>query len=66
MEFKARLLKEEDGKAIIEVRSFKIAVIPKNPEFESSIDMLADPPLSTISILNYEIPIKNSDKEQER
>ncbi|WP_274970474.1 hotdog fold domain-containing protein, partial [Lachnoanaerobaculum orale] len=38
MEYKARLLGEENGRAIIEVRSFKVAVIPEEPEFESSID----------------------------
>ena len=51
MEFKARLLGEENGRAVIEVRSFKIAVIPKEPEFESSIDVLSDPPISTVAII---------------
>lgn len=60
MEFIARLKCEEGKKAIIEVRSFKIAVIPEKPEFESSIDVLEDPPISTEAVFEYEIPEKKN------
>lgn len=63
MEYKARLLGEENGRAIIEVRSFKVAVIPEEPEFESSIDVLEDPPLSTVCIFEYVIPEKKEKKK---
>ena len=63
MEYKARLLGEENGRAIIEVRSFKVAVIPEEPEFESSIDVLEDPPLSTVCIFEYVIPANKEKKK---
>ncbi len=56
MEFKARLNEETEGKAVIEVRSFKVCELPENPPFPSSIDMMTDPPLSTVGIFEYEIP----------
>lgn len=56
MEFKARLNEEKGDRAVIEVRSFKVAVIPEKPEFPSSIDVLEDPELSTVCIFEYEIP----------
>ncbi|MDD4690969.1 MAG: hotdog fold domain-containing protein [Eubacterium aggregans] len=56
MEFIGRILKEEDGKAIIEVRSFKVCELPAEPEFPSSIDMIEDPQLSTAAIFEYAIP----------
>ncbi|MEF9916146.1 MAG: hotdog fold domain-containing protein [Lachnospiraceae bacterium] len=59
MEFKARIIKEEENKALIEVRSFKVAVLPENPEFESSIDMLKEAQLSTAALFEYEIPKNN-------
>ena len=63
IEIRARILKEENKKALIEVRSFKIAQIPEKPEFESSIDVLEDPPLSTLAIFEYEMPKKKTDKK---
>ena len=56
LEFKARLNEETEGKAVIEVRSFKVCELPENPPFPSSIDMMTDPPLSTVGIFEYEIP----------
>ena len=47
---------ETEGKAVIEVRSFKVCELPENPPFPSSIDMMTDPPLSTVGIFEYEIP----------
>ena len=44
-----------DGKALIEVRSYKIIEVPENPPFPSSIDVLTDPPLSTVVQFVYEI-----------
>lgn len=66
MEFKARLLGEENGRAVIEVRSFKIAVIPKEPEFESSIDVLEDPLISTVAIFEYVIPQKSGENDKKK
>ena len=56
MEFIGRILEEEEGKAIIEVRSFKVCELPAEPEFASSIDMIEDPELSTAAIFEYAIP----------
>ena len=64
MEFKARLNEEADGKAVIEVRSFKVCELPVDPPFPSSIDMMVDPPLSTVAIFEYDIP-KNEKKDTE-
>lgn len=63
IEIRARILKEEDEKTLIEVRSFKIAQIPEKPKFASSIDVLEDPPLSTLAIFEYEIPKKKPDRK---
>lgn len=54
LEFIARITQVEGNKTRIECRSFKVAEIPKNPEFESSIDVLEDPSLSTMAIFWYE------------
>lgn len=54
MEFIARINSIEGKKATIEVRSFKVAVIPEKPEFPSSIDVLEDPPISTAAQFVYE------------
>lgn len=56
MEYIARVKGAEGNKVEIEVRSFKIAVIPENPPFESSIDVLEDPPLSTAVSFVFEKP----------
>ncbi len=56
MEFHGRILSEEEGKALIEVRSFKVCEITADPEFPSSIDMIEDPELSTVALFEYEIP----------
>ena len=53
IEIRARILKEEDEKTLIEVRSFKVAQIPEKPKFASSIDVLEDPTLSTLAIFEY-------------
>ena len=55
MEYIAKIKKVEDGKALIEVRSYKIIEVPENPPFPSSIDVLTDPPLSTVVQFVYEI-----------
>ena len=54
MEYRAKLMKKEGNKAVIQVRSFKIIEVPVNPPYPSSIDVLADPPLSTIVEYVYE------------
>ncbi|AEB75078.1 acyl-CoA hydrolase [Clostridium botulinum] len=54
MEFIARVIERNDKKLKIECRSFKVAAIPENPEFESSIDVLEEPQISTSAIMIYE------------
>lgn len=54
MEYIARIKKIEGNRALIEVRSYKIIDVPENPPFPSSIDVLADPPLSTVVQFVYE------------
>lgn len=54
MEFHARVVEQEDKTCKIECRSFKVAVIPENPEYPSSIDVLEDPELSTAATFIYE------------
>ena len=54
MEFIARVNSVVGKNTTIEVRSFKVAVIPEKPEFPSSIDVLADPPISTVAEFVYE------------
>ena len=54
LEFAARILKQDGKKVTIEIRSFKIAYVPENRSFDSTIDVLADPPLSTMAVFEYE------------
>ncbi|MDR2076010.1 MAG: hypothetical protein LBP61_03630 [Desulfovibrio sp.] len=54
LEFVARILAREGKKATLEIRSFKVAYVPKTPPFDSSIDVHADPELSTMAIFTYE------------
>ena len=54
MEFIGRIKKTEGKQAVIEVRSFKIIEVPVDPPFPSSIDVLQDPPLSTVVEFVYE------------
>jgi 3-aminobutyryl-CoA ammonia-lyase len=54
MEYIARVKKIEGNKAVIEVRSFKIIEVPENPPYPSSIDVLENPPLSTVVEFVYE------------
>ena len=42
------------NKVLIEVRSFKIIEVPADPPYPSSIDVLEDPPLSTVVQFWYE------------
>lgn len=55
MEYIARIKKQEGNRALIEVRSFKIIEVPKDPPYPSSIDVLEDPPLSTVAQFIYEV-----------
>lgn len=55
-EYHARILGEEDGKVTIETRCFKIATVPENPPFESSVDILEKPGLIAASIMIFELP----------
>ena len=42
------------NKVLIEVRSFKIIEVPTDPPYPSSIDVLENPPLSTVVQFWYE------------
>ena len=46
--------KQEGNKVLIEVRSFKIIEVPTDPPYPSSIDVLENPPLSTVVQFWYE------------
>ncbi|MDR1360138.1 MAG: acyl-CoA hydrolase [Deltaproteobacteria bacterium] len=54
LEFAARVLAREDKKVTLEIRSFKVAFVPQDPPFDSSIDVQANPELSTRAIFTYE------------
>lgn len=54
LEFVARIVKQEGKKATIEIRSFKIAYVPEEKPFDSTIDVFADPPVSTMAVYEYE------------
>ena len=54
MEYIAGIRKQEGNKVLIEVRSFKIIEVPADPPYPSSIDVLEDPPLSTVVQFWYE------------
>ncbi len=54
MEFVARVVECDDKKAKIECRAFKIAVLPDEPEFPSSIDVLKKPIVAVESMMIYE------------
>ncbi|MCR2043007.1 hotdog fold domain-containing protein [Anaerosalibacter massiliensis] len=53
MEFIARVIDRKDDCIKIGCRSFKIAGIPEEPEFPSSIDVLEEPTISTDMIIVY-------------
>jgi hypothetical protein len=53
MEFHARIIALEGRETIIEARSFKIACLPENPAFDSSIDVYEEPPVSVTGIFRY-------------
>lgn len=53
MEFIARVVELNDNTAKIECRAFKIAVLPENPDFPSSIDVLDKPIVAIESVMVY-------------
>lgn len=53
MEFLARVIEIKDNTVKIECRSYKIAGIPENPEFPSSVDVLEEPTISTAMTIVY-------------
>lgn len=55
IEFHAKLMRMEGNTAIIQVRSYKIIEVPQNPPYPSSIDVLPEPPLSTVVEFRYEV-----------
>ena len=54
MEFHARVVEQNGDVCKIECRSFKVAIIPEEPEFPSSIDILEDPEMTTVATFIYE------------
>lgn len=54
MEFVARVVESDYKGAKIECRAFKIAVLPDNPEFPSSIDILEKPIVAIETLMIYE------------
>lgn len=54
IEYHARITEEEGKKVTMEVRCFKVACIPENPPFESSVDILEKPELCVAAIMVYE------------
>ncbi|CVI73116.1 Formyl-coenzyme A transferase [Eubacteriaceae bacterium CHKCI004] len=63
MEYIARIKKEEKERVLIEVRSYKIIDVPENPPYPSSIDVLEDPPLSTVVQFWFERPAKEKEEK---
>ncbi len=55
LEFHAKVNRMEGNKALIEVRSYRIIGTPENPPFESSVDVNAEPPLTTATQYVYEV-----------
>lgn len=53
MEYVARVLEKTDEEILIEVRSFKIIEKPEDAPFESSVDVLEDPIISTVVKFKY-------------
>lgn len=66
MEYIARVKKEEETRVLVEVRSYKIIDVPENPPYPSSIDVLEDPPLSTVVQFWFDRPETDSKKEPEQ
>lgn len=54
LEFIGKVTETDGAATTIEVRSFKLAIVPENPPFASSIDMLEDPVVSTVAVFQYE------------
>ena len=63
MEYIARVKKEEGTRVLVEVRSYKIIDVPENPPYPSSIDVLEDPPLSTVVQFWFDRPEKEDKKD---
>ena len=53
VEFHAKVTGVDGDRTIIEVRSFKLAIIPENAPHESSIDILEDPTIVVQTIFEY-------------
>ena len=53
MEFIARVVKRDHDGILIECRSFKVIIKPDDAPFESSVDVLEDPVLSTVVFFKY-------------
>lgn len=56
MEYHARVKSVEGNRVTVEVRCFKIAGVPENPPYESSMDVLETPDLCVGAIMVYEVP----------
>lgn len=56
MEYHARIDKVEGQRVTMEVRSFKVGYVPKDPPFESSANILEKPELCLAAFMVYELP----------
>lgn len=54
MEFIGRVVEKEGDTITIECRSYKVIIKPDDAPFDSSVDVLEDPILSTIVFFKYE------------
>lgn len=54
MEFISRVVERDKDSILIECRSFKIITKPDNAPFESSVDVLEEPVLSTVVFFRYQ------------
>ena len=56
MEYHARVTGADGKRVTMEVRSFKVGFVPKDPPFESSANIMETPELCLAAIMVYELP----------
>ncbi|MCC9296059.1 acyl-CoA hydrolase [Clostridium sp. WLY-B-L2] len=54
MEFVGRIIESKENEITIECRSYIVITKPEDAPFESSVDVLENPILSTVAIFKYE------------
>lgn len=58
MEYHARILEEKGNRVTLEARCFKIGLLPENPPYESSADILEEPITVMAMVCEYEVPVR--------